>query len=59
MSIELKKVTYFEKKSALRETNKLPIARIDNIYLGVNIIDIFNGKLNFNKLLIEGVNFRL
>lgn len=54
LSINLKNISYFEKKSANRKLDEQPIARIYNFYLGFDVIDLLNGKLNIRKLLIDG-----
>ena len=53
ISINLKNLTYFETKSADRIAEEQPIARIKNFYVGIDIIDLLNGKLNIRKLLID------
>ena len=54
ISINLKNLTYFEKKSLNRKPEELPIARIDNFYLGLDLIDLIRGNLNISKLLVDG-----
>jgi AsmA protein len=54
ISINLVNLTYFETKSADRKPDEQSIAKINNFYLGLDVIDLLNGKLNIGKLLIVG-----
>ena len=53
ISVTLEDLTYYEQKSANRNPEELPIARINNFYLGLDFISLLKGNLNVNKLLID------
>ena len=53
LSLDLTNLTYFERKSADRNSDEQPIARIKNFYLGLNLEDLIRGNLNISRIIIE------
>ena len=53
ISIELEKVSYFEKPGTKRDDNELPICNIQSFYLSLDIMKLVSGELNVSKITLE------
>lgn len=53
LSVNLENVIFYEHRSALRSANEQPIAKIENFYLGLDVVDLVKGNVNISRMRFE------
>lgn len=59
VSLRLDEINYYEKKSTFRISDSIPIVRLNNLYIAINIVDLLRGDLNISKIHLSDGNINL
>ncbi len=59
VSVALNNISYYEKNASFRQNDKIPIVRLNRIYLSFNLLNLLQGNVHVSQVDLDGGSINL